>query len=308
MLDDTALDRALIALGKRPDTQSWARYLYLHGLIVGALLVAMGILLFVAANWGTLSVFTRLILVGGVMVGSTLLYGLLGDSLAGRSSGLFGGLLFGPLMAIYGQHYQTGADPWQLFAAWTMVLAAYATALRFSGIWIFTFLLLHLSVFTWVDQQLGLDPYGAGAWVVGLLAAVDAGLVLTIEQRVPNKRRLLARTVGISGLLMLLPFGVLLATGELAKGSTPGVVAFFSAIVGLGWTYRRRIVDHVMLAAFAGAITVVSSSAISKIIFDRLNADLFGTALLGAFIILQVGAFSRWLTRLSKGETKEALS
>ncbi len=133
LLDRAQLERALAAADLRPSQTSWSRYLYWHALLIGVVLLVAGAVFFVAANWSALSGDARIGLVAGAMVAATLVGGYLGASLTGRATSLLGGLLFGPLIAVYGQVYQTGADAWQLFAWWALVLVASALLVRFVG-------------------------------------------------------------------------------------------------------------------------------------------------------------------------------
>jgi uncharacterized membrane protein len=108
ILDEAELERALGEGGYRATRASWSRYLVRHALLIGVVLLVCGVIFFVAANWSALPGFARMGIVGGAMVAATLAGGYLGDTLAGRFASLLGGLLFGPLVAVYGQVYQTG--------------------------------------------------------------------------------------------------------------------------------------------------------------------------------------------------------
>ena len=296
-LDDGELERGLNILGLRPTKASWGQYLYWHALIVGVVLLAAGTIFFVAANWSALGPFARMGTVGGAMVLATLAGGFLGDSLAGRAASLLGGLLFGPTLAVYGQVYQTGADPWELFALWTLVMAAYGVVTRFSGAWVLTLVLLHICVFAWIDQELGSSFYSeAGGAAVAVVGGLDALVVVVGERFAGNDpRRLLPRCAAYFGLLSLLPFGVMLAVGEYEAGGAAGSVVLAMGLAAIWAVYRWRRSDVVMLAGFAGVVTTIVSSAAGKFILDTLDLELFGIAALGGLIIAQVWLFTRWL-------------
>jgi hypothetical protein len=111
---DAGADRAAA------DAESWYRFARVQMLLLGASLAAVGAGFFVAANWDELTAYTRMGMLAALMTAVTLLAARLGlHSLSGRVAALLGGLGFGPLMALVGQTYQTGADAWQLFAAWS---------------------------------------------------------------------------------------------------------------------------------------------------------------------------------------------
>jgi uncharacterized membrane protein len=296
-VDDGELERGLKLLGLRPDKESWGKYLYWHALIIGVVLLAAGTVFFVAANWSAMGPFARMGSVGGAMVLATLLGGFLGNSLAGRAASLLGGLLFGPTLAVYGQVYQTGADPWELFALWTLVMTAYGVVTRFSGAWVLAMVLLHISVFTWVNQELGTHFYSeTGGNAIAVLGVFDALIVALSERFVQDdERRVVPRCVAYFGLLAVLPFGIMIAVGEYEAGGAAGTVVLVLGLAAIWAVYRWRRSDVVMLAGFAGAVTTIVSSAAGKFILDTLDMELFGVAALGGIIIAQVWLFTRWL-------------
>jgi uncharacterized membrane protein len=297
ILDPAELERGLIAIGHRPTTKSWSAYLYWQALIVGVVLLVAGTIFFVAANWSALPGFTRMAIVGGAMVVATLVGGYLGDTLAGRAVTLLGGLLFGPLLAVYGQIYQTGADAWELFAPWTLVLIAYGALSRFVGTFVLALICLHITCFTWIDQALGADIYeGAGAQAIAGLALIDAVIVALSEHFTTGRdREVIARAAAFAGLALLVPFGVLTVFDELPEGGLPGLVLLVAGLVAIWAIYRARRPDIGMLAAFASVITLLTSTLVARVLFDGLDAELFGVTMLGVVVCAQVWGFTRWL-------------
>lgn len=298
VLDRAELDESLRVTGYRPTAASWSAYLYWHALIVGVVLLAAGAVFFVAANWSALPGLVRMGIVAGAMVSATLIGGYLGETLAGRATTLLGGLLFGPLLAVYGQVYQTGADAWQLFAMWTVVLLAYGALVRFEGTWVLALLGLHVATFTCIEQELGTDFYtDTGAFVVAGLALVD-GIVVALADRLTHgrEREVIAHTAAYFGLAIALPFGVLaLLEDELSFAAVPGLAVLVVALLVIWLRYRWRRPDLGMLAAFAAVITTLTTVLCGRILLDELDAELFGVAVLGLIVCAQVWAFTRWL-------------
>jgi uncharacterized membrane protein len=300
VLDEAELDRSLELAGYRPTTASWSAYLHWHALIIGVVLLAAGAVFFVAANWSALPGFVRMGIVGAAMVSATLIGGYLGDTLAGRATTLLGGLLFGPLLAVYGQVYQTGADAWQLFAMWTIVLIAYGVLVRFEGTWVLALLGLHVATFTWIDQELGSDFYaGSGAFVIAGLALVDGTLVALADRLTHGREReVIAHTAAFFGLAIALPFGVLaLVEDDLSVTTVPGLAVLAVGLLGIWLVYRWRRPDLGMLAAFAAVITILTATLCGRMLLDVLEAELFGVAALGVIVCAQVWGFTRWLLR-----------
>ena len=117
------------------ELHSWRLFLGRATLWLAVLLLGSGVVCWVAANWPGLAVSSRFALAQGVLA-VTVLVGIwlalrLRAAPAQRlqASGavltLAGGLL-GALLALLGQTYQTGADTWQLFAWWAVLMLPWA--------------------------------------------------------------------------------------------------------------------------------------------------------------------------------------
>lgn len=299
ILDPAELEQALSESGYRPTRASWSAYLYWHALILGVVLLVAGVIFFVAANWSTLPGLVRMGLVGVPMIAAFSIGGYLGESLAGRVASLLGGLLFGPLLAVHGQIYQTGADAWELFAWWTLVLIATGALVRFVGTWVLALIGLHIACCTWIDQELGGPVFeGVSAQALAGLALVDALIVVLAERFAkPGEREVITHTAAFIGLALVLPFGLLAVLGEsfLQDGGLFGLVVLLAGLVAIWLVYRWRRPALGMLAAFATVVTILISTVLARILFEGLDLELFGVAILGAAICGQVWGFTHWL-------------
>src|SRR5215510_12376045 len=102
-------------------------------LLVAAGLIGFGLILYVAANWDDLGRFGRFWLVGAVIAIGALA-ALVRPSL--QTPGLllaFAGT--GGMLALIGQTYQTGADPWLLFALWAGLTLPWVLVARSDAMW-----------------------------------------------------------------------------------------------------------------------------------------------------------------------------
>lgn len=297
VLDASELERGLVELQLRPSKASWPRYLYWHALIIGVVLLVAGTVFFVAANWSALPGFARMAIVGGAMAIATMVGGYLGETLTGRALSLLGGLLFGPLLAVFGQVYQTDADAWQLFALWSAVLLAYAVLVRFVGTWVVALVVTHVAWLLWIDQELGTDLYeGRNAWMVACLAVLDAAVVTAAERWLDGREReVLVHIAGTFGLAVLLPFGIITVVDEPPEGGVPGLLLLVAAMAGIWLVYQWRRPRLGMLVAFATAATILITSFVGRIVLDVLDAELFGVAVLGAVVCSLIWSFTRWL-------------
>ena len=97
--------------------------------------------------------------------------------------GLLAWLGQGALFAYFGQTYQTGADPWQLFALWAALALPLALVVRHDAVWAPWTLTATLAVVLWVQAHSGhrwasdadsLTPQLLGAGALMALAAALA--------------------------------------------------------------------------------------------------------------------------------------
>ena len=101
--------------------------------LLAAALGGFGLLLWIAANWGDLPTTARFALLEALLLVSMV--GAWGMPNARKALGLMAFICIGGLLALIGMTYQTGADPWQLFAAWAFLSLPLALALRSDMVW-----------------------------------------------------------------------------------------------------------------------------------------------------------------------------
>ena len=123
------------------------------------LLLAAAAVCFFAFNWAAMPLFAKFGLLGVLLLGSLALALWRGlASMAGSLALLLCGLMVGPLLAVYGQAYQTGADSWELFRAWTVLLVPLAFAGRQNGLWMVLWLVGNLWTGLYLNEQESLFP------------------------------------------------------------------------------------------------------------------------------------------------------
>jgi uncharacterized membrane protein len=157
-------------------------------LLLGCLCLGAGLIFFVAFNWQALGRLPRLGLVELPLLAMMLVLWRVRLSDGARQGLLcLCALNLGALLALVGQTYQTGADPWQLFALWAMLLLPWALLGKSPLLWTFSWLLAQLAlVLYW---RLGLfalffsfDEEGL-AWCLTLLNALLWGLLWGLPAR-----------------------------------------------------------------------------------------------------------------------------
>lgn len=132
----------------------WHRWLDVLLLVAGAGLLLSGIIFFFAWNWADMHRFLKLGLVLGGVIGCTGLSVFMDmDSRAGRALLVGGGVLVGVFFAVFGQIYQTGADAWEMFRIWTLLLLPWALVGRSSALWLLVILLGNTWAMLWLVKE-----------------------------------------------------------------------------------------------------------------------------------------------------------
>lgn len=307
LIDAPALAWALHEIGQRPRVDSWYRFARVQLLVLGASLVAVGTGFFVAANWDELSAFTRMGLIAALMIATTLVAARLGlQTLSGRVAALLGGLGFGPLLALVGQTYQTGADAYALFLAWTLVLSVYALVIRFAGAWIVALVLAHATTWLWADQALAAEPFaGLGLVIMTLLALIGWGAAAALElvsrpEAAANEgRRVVLNFMFMTAQLIALAVGSAAIVDTGLAGAQLFALLAALGLAGTGVLLFTRVRPD--LARVRGSVLVAAgllAVAEGKLIFDVLDLRELGMLMMGTLLIVQGWQFGSWLLRL----------
>ena len=137
-----------LALGEvLPTSKSWRMFVDRLLLFSGALALAAAVIFFLAYNWDAMGRFAKFGLVEALIVIALAAYWRLGaERLAGKAALTVAALLVGALFALFGQTYQTGADPWQLFANWALMILPWVIIARLAALWIVWLALLNTAL------------------------------------------------------------------------------------------------------------------------------------------------------------------
>lgn len=265
-------------------------------LVVGAALVVAGIAFFVAANWQGLGRFARLGLVcGGVVVAGGIGVVVGPRTIGGRAATSIAGLVCGPALFLFGQTYQTGADAWQLFAGWLILLVPFALAARFAGVWWVALLLLHTALALCLMQRFDMDNNeGISTWLP-LLVVIDVGAlaIADVVAKRRSHRRALPRGVAV---ILTITACAAVTIGVFCRHL--GVWPLVDLVVACGsavWLVLRRRGDLMRAALGLFTLCFAFCVIVGRLIFEELRLDLGGVFLQGAIVLIVVGGASALL-------------
>ncbi|SFX96722.1 Predicted membrane protein [Janthinobacterium lividum] len=119
--------------------------------VLGAALLGMGLICWVAANWEDFGRMGRFALLQGMFAAACV--GAFAVPKARVPLLLLALLAIGGLFAYFGQTYQTGADPWQLFALWAVLALPLCFVARSDVLWTPWMLVLSTAVTLWMQAH-----------------------------------------------------------------------------------------------------------------------------------------------------------
>ena len=134
------VDTAARELGVYPSKRTWLDFFDKALLIIGAVALVLSLVFFIAYNWLYMGKLGKFALVEGALVITIALYVALSFrqrfALIRQLLLLIASIITGSLLALFGQVYQTGADTWQLFFGWAILITPWVMIARFPALWL----------------------------------------------------------------------------------------------------------------------------------------------------------------------------
>lgn len=155
---DEGYERSREIAGFIPSRTDWLRFVDLLVLALGTVFLVAGILFFFAFNWADLPKFAKFAVVeGAVIIAIVVAFVLDIDKWGGRMALAAGSILVGVALGVVGTTYQTGADSYNLFVVWTMLVTGWALISRWNIMYIIWLVLLNTSISLYWSQVIGTD-------------------------------------------------------------------------------------------------------------------------------------------------------
>lgn len=294
---------AFILAAPGPDTGAWRQFLSRLSLSLGALLIAAGVIFFFAYNWSGLERLGKLTLVQSVLLISVALTWWKGaDAPIGRAALIAASLLVGATLAVFGQIYQTGADPWQLFALWAAIITPWAFTSRMPWLLLLWLGLLDTGVILYLEARPNVFGFvSEPELLLWSLVAINGLALIFWESLASNllpwlraswARRLLVLSVGI-------PITALLVQSIAMDQSSvlPAAIGWLVWMSASLTHYRYLRPDLFVLAADVLAVIVV---AVSILLIHIGPAELFGMLTSTVIVIVGLSAMgATWLRRVA---------
>ena len=183
--------------------------------VLAMLLLGLGIIFFIAANWMTQSPLPMFAGLQAALLGACV--GAARWTRLRVPLALLGLLAAGALLAFFGQYYQSGADPWEMFALWAGLFIPVAFASRSDVVWSAWTIIAMTAISLWLKDYTGSLGFRSGILHAQIIATLLAFSVCALLAR-PLRRYTGA---GDWALNLSILFSVILA-------STCGLSSLFS--------------------------------------------------------------------------------
>ena len=266
-------------------------------MVLAAALGGLGLLMWLAANWGDMPRGARFALLQGVVV--VMAVGAWRLPRWRAPLGLLALVSTGGLFAFFGMTYQTGADPWQLFALWAALTLPLALAVRSDVVWAPWVLVAMVGVSLWTHTHAGYSwwPRPEQLWAHMAQHALAGALVLctgSVLARLTGVGLWGRRTALVLWLLMLVPGG----SFALWQQDSSALYALAAAIMaGLAWWQSRPgSADVFGLSAVMLGANVLLLSATLRVLSEGSRIDLIVIALFTTLIMAAaLAGTARWV-------------
>jgi len=302
-IDNNDIDKALIITESNNPPKAWYDFISQSILWLAVLSIAFGVIFFFAYNWNEITKLTKFILIQGLMLISLLTYSQTKTSTHANTAVLFFlALLIGSLFALFGQTYQTGKDPWQLFFIWAVCITPLALTSRSSSLWLLWLALVNLTLYLYLGVRFGL---------LGLLfdherqvlfyAFVNVSAAAMFEYLYHSKYKLLNNRIVVQVALLASMFCFSwIALYYIFESKKHGLdIVFYLIWMGaVYFLYRVKTIDVLVLTAWVVSCIMFALAMLARVIKSDLDG---GTFLLFSLLIVGLSTIGiKWLMSILK--------
>lgn len=295
------IEQSLLVTSTNNTPKQWFNFISKLLVSLSVLAMACGVIFFFAYNWADLSLLAKFALLQGLMIISLYIYTqTTTQSHASTAILLFLSLLIGSLFALFGQTYQTGKDPWQLFALWTLFITPLAFTAKKSSLWIMWLALANLGAYLYMEIHFGfLGLVFSHERVFLFFALINLLAVLLLESlnRFHFIENRIAAQVAVLTSMFAFTGVAIYSTFEYANHSID-LVLYLAWMAGVYFFYRLKGLDVLLLSSWvvSGIIFIIAT-------FGRMINHDFGGATFLFLGLLTLGLSAvggKWLIKLSQ--------
>ena len=300
---------ALRLAGIPPSPKEWHLWIDRLLLWIGVTASLAGLVFFVAANWSEMGRFFKFALAEAAIILSLVAYVMGARFRYSNAALLAASLAVGALLALIGQTYQTGANTFELFIVWALLITPWVLLAKLPALWVLWLVILHVAYVFYLDtfglffgfdltEERSLVPialFDFSALIVWECFAAK-GWEWTRGRWVP---RLLALVGGTA-------VTILAVLAILQHHDTNGLyyAMYGISLIGLYGTYRHAVFDLFMLAGTALSLIVVTTTGLGDALLAGSRDWTGSLFILAIFSMLATAAAARWLRNIARAQNE----
>lgn len=257
--------------------------------VLGAALGGLGVIFWIAANWESLGRYGKFALLEALVL--VMCAGAIWRAQAKLPLSLIAILGTGGLFAYFGQTYQTGADPWQLFALWAALTLPLCLSVRHDVAWAPWALIAMTAISLWMQANalyfFKVSSEDLSVHLAGWLASGALCYLLSPALKGWTGAGIWSlRVAAILTIVMIsLTAGAGMFAGDLPAQFWIGLLLLAGAAAAFS---QRRLFDIFVLSALALPINTLLIGLLIRILMDGKNFNIIVVCLLvgGAAAVL----------------------
>lgn len=249
------------------DKEMWKKFLRLFFITLGIGFTTAGIIFFFAYNWADLNKFIKLGLTEVLIIATTIIVLLPKIKSSTRNIILTGSsFLVGVLFAVFGQIYQTGADAYDFFLAWTLFITLWVVVSNFAPLWLLYIVLINTTFILYTEQVVKDWP---PILVITLLFLFNTAIFLTFiflekDKKIESVPKWFTYILAL-GSVTFATAGMIFGILDEDQSIFPGLALIVILMYGLGIWHGIKSKSGFYLSVIPLSIIIMISASILRI-------------------------------------------
>lgn len=279
------------------DQEMWQKFLRLFFITLGIGFTTAGIIFFFAYNWADLNKFAKLGLTEILVIATTIIVLLPKINAATRNIILTGSsFLVGVLFAVFGQIYQTGANAYDFFLAWTLFITLWVMVSGFAPLWLLYIILINTTFFLYTEQVAKDWP---AILIITLLFLFNTAILIGFifldkDKKIQNVPKWFTYILAL-GSVTFATLGMIFGILDGYEPVSPALIGIVLAVFALGIWHGIQSKNGFYLSVIPLSMIIIISALLLKISDDE---GMF--LLISLFIIVSVTLVIMNLLKLQK--------
>lgn len=280
------------------DRETWQKFFQLFFISLGVGFTVSGIVFFFAYNWADLHKFVKIGLTEGVLIATTIL--VLLPKINGNIRNIIltgASVLVGVLFAVFGQIYQTGANAYDFFLAWTVFVTLWVLVSNFAPLWLLYLVLIN-TTFILYSQQVAKD--WSEVFICSLLFIINVTVLISAifwgKKKIPNW---FLNTVALAS-ISYATIGVVIGIFDKHQVTFPILILITAIAFALGIWHGLKTKSGFYLSVIPFSLIIIVSA-----FFIKISDGEMMFLLVSLFIIASVTLTIKNLIDIQKKWTNE---